>query len=1019
MRNFKIKVYFKKDILIQSEIVLVKNDYNSTELDFEFDIENGKKVFELKKPDGTSFIKDIVDNKIVLVDFDDEGNIIPIINQAGPYKFEIVCYTENSKITTEPGYFKALDEVVNIDEDKLSEDARLPILDSLINEAIEASKESKEQGDYAKEQGDYAKEQAESVINANSQATEIINSFENNVNTYTTSFNENADSRLKSYNQNVEDKVKEYNDNHQAKMSDYNTNVETKLNEYDTNHTNKLKAYNDNDTEKIEAYNSNHDSKLSDYNTNTETKLSEYNSNHEEKMQEYNSNAETKVNEFNNEVDTLKDELNGCYNNQLIGQAEGTSIQVKDSADARIRVLEIDGALEQETTKGINSVDLKNPTRTNLTYGTFSFKNDILEITNTSGIYPSVSYNILDLVKKNIGKSLSFYYESWFVENETNEANVSLLINYNDDTPNYFPVLVNNNGKKTKFDIPDNVDNISVCELRIFSNNTKIDSPSYLKITKPMLYFGTTTDEVEYEKYTGGQPSPSPDYSQEIEVLEAPNLLPYPYTETTKTVNGITFTDNEDDTITLNGTATSDAKFALYGSQNIDNQKSILGEYICGGINNNIRVQVVHRENNNFHVLAISTGNLQKIDLSTYQNGYIEIKVLAGTSCDNVVVKPMLTKTDEIDSYIPYGCIQNKVTNRNLIKNELISKTVNGVTVTVNKNKSISLRGTVGQSFTLYLFKEKQSFLKENAEYTLSHKGILPKGAYFRIQNSNNTDLFYGVGVKDNSSNNSLTFIHNKNLNDKIDCIIWFGSYSVGQEIDFTLYPQLEEGSKETEYIPYQEDTVNIDLQGNFMAKLTDEIKDTLRIENGHAILNKRIDKERLTSNNILSFVDEYKRFSWLNINSSKSIGSEYVKSNFAICKTNTTVNAEYKNTIIPRGRENGGHIIYVWLDNVTNIDEAKEFLDNNEMYVYYILKEPYEIDLGSVKLPKTFKGVSNIFLNANLETNFKVDYVKDTQLVIDDLQSQINNINTLLSTTETSALLLDNLQSDLESEVI
>jgi hypothetical protein len=41
------------------------------------------------------------------------------------------------------------------------------------------------------------------------------------------------------------------------------------------------------------------------------------------------------------------------------------------------------------------------------------------------------------------------------------------------------------------------------------------------------------------------------------------NLIPYPYNNTTKTMNGLTFTDNGDGSITVNGTATADAYFSL------------------------------------------------------------------------------------------------------------------------------------------------------------------------------------------------------------------------------------------------------------------------------------------------------------------------------------------------------------------------------------------------------------------------------------------------------------------------
>ena len=45
--------------------------------------------------------------------------------------------------------------------------------------------------------------------------------------------------------------------------------------------------------------------------------------------------------------------------------------------------------------------------------------------------------------------------------------------------------------------------------------------------------------------------------------LSKKNLIPYPYKHTTRTENGITFTDNVDGTITVNGTSTGQAFFVL------------------------------------------------------------------------------------------------------------------------------------------------------------------------------------------------------------------------------------------------------------------------------------------------------------------------------------------------------------------------------------------------------------------------------------------------------------------------
>ena len=242
----------------------------------------------------------------------------------------------------------------------------------------------------------------------------------------------------------------------------------------------------------------------------------------------------------------------------------------------------------------------------------------------------------------------------------------------------------------------------------------------------------------------------------------------------------------------------------------------------------------------------------------------------------------------------------------------------------------------------------------------------------------------------------------------------------MGETVDFTVYPQLEEGL-ETEYISYQEETVNIDLQDNFVAKINNEIKDTIHIENGHAILTKRIGKH------IFDGTED----TWLYNNEYKNETMGF------LCIIDGMKNTTYNNKEIDCNKFTFGitwnkddEVInnssnkVIFRIKISRLDSAdisgfKKWLSENHPILYYPLAESYDVDLGPVKLPKTFKGISNIFLNANLETNMHVDYVKDTQLVIDDLQSQIDNITALLSTTNTSALLLDNLQSDLEGEVI
>lgn len=90
---------------------------------------------------------------------------------------------------------------------------------------------------------------------------------------------------------------------------------------------------------------------------------------------------------------------------------------------------------------------------------------------------------------------------------------------------------------------------------------------------------------------------------------------------------------------------------------------------------------------------------------------------------------------------------------------------------------------------------------------------------------------------------------------------------------------------------------------------------------------------------------------------------------------------------------------------------------------VYYKLETPVDLELTPeqqlVRDTKlyTYKNITNIDVSDEL-ASIDVDYKKDLETEHNKLQNEIDEIKQLISTTETSALLLDNLQKDVESEV-
>lgn len=127
----------------------------------------------------------------------------------------------------------------------------------------------------------------------------------------------------------------------------------------------------------------------------------------------------------------------------------------------------------------------------------------------------------------------------------------------------------------------------------------------------------------------------------------AKNLIPYPYYETTKTQNGLTFTDNGDRTITINGIATDTATFCLI-KENIDNEKlfklntwyTVSGTPAGGSISTYFMVWDTQCTDTGSGTTTLWDGNTNSL--------LIEVK--KGSICDNIIFNPSIVQTYP-DSY--------------------------------------------------------------------------------------------------------------------------------------------------------------------------------------------------------------------------------------------------------------------------------------------------------------------------------------------------------------------------------
>ena len=210
--------------------------------------------------------------------------------------------------------------------------------------------------------------------------------------------------------------------------------------------------------------------------------------------------------QISNDVSDLKHKdirNSSMFSNALIGEATGEEhVVINDAANATIPYLEVDGDSKQVVTTGTQLFDASKATATN---GAAVKKNGN-EIT-ISGVnaYTALERNIPIGVVAN--KMLTLSGKIISQTNQSGKAALTLA----DNTIQYNNVA--SAGEKVTFNVPADVKGVN---LRLISNNTSttLDTPNTVVFADVMLNIGSAA--LSWEPYTGGLPSPSPDWEQPI-----------------------------------------------------------------------------------------------------------------------------------------------------------------------------------------------------------------------------------------------------------------------------------------------------------------------------------------------------------------------------------------------------------------------------------------------------------------------------------------------------------------------
>lgn len=272
-------------------------------------------------------------------------------------------------------------------------------------------------------------------------------------------------------------------------------------------------------------------------------------------------------------------------------------------------------------------------------------------------------------------------------------------------------------------------------------------------------------------------------------------------TGVSNTSNGVTFTINDDKTILVDGNndGTANSRFI------INNYFLKAGTYILngcpsGGSSTTYRLAI--QKTSDWSILGLDTGSgSEQFTIDEATKIQVAIFIQKGQTISNLLFKPMIRLSSIIDdTYEQYGAspspdYRSKIENiegRNILQNKQKTQTINGVTFTVNKDKSVSIKGTVTADASFYFYTSSNYLMLKKGTYTLSGVNGGSSTSYkMLIYKTDWTFIGQDIG-------NGLTFTLEEDAN--VFIYIWVKN---GITVNTTVYPQLEGGTVATPYVPY------------------------------------------------------------------------------------------------------------------------------------------------------------------------------------------------------------------------
>lgn len=188
-----------------------------------------------------------------------------------------------------------------------------------------------------------------------------------------------------------------------------------------------------------------------------------------------------------------------------------------------------------------------------------------------------------------------------------------------------------------------------------------------------------------------------------------------------------------------------------------------------------------------------------------------------------------------------------------------------------------------------------------------------------------------------------------------------------------------------------------IDLKGNGLCSLTENLqwmpktyKDELAIDyEGNVSLTKRVFSAHIDERETLWLgnTDNYQYFNYTPKTVRPIDGSRAIRSNRFY-----KIGREPWNFYIAGGI-NAAFFFTFPLGTFANVDELKEWLVKNPIDVDYLGAETQTIQLGKIEMPTLTESTSDVWTDAEVTPNTSIEYVRDVNIVVANLESAIASI--------------------------